>query len=311
MAGWKAGRDISKACGNRKTKTPTLDEMIEIIELLLFGTAIGGIFALIASGFSLIFGVSRILNFAHGVCFAVSAYSAIFLIKEFSLDVYLASLIGIAIAVLLGLVVYAITKPVRANAVMVIIVTLAFALLVEQVILTSFGNRGMSLTPFVEGVQVIYENLRMAKMRLIAIPVAIALLLALDLFINKSMAGKRIQAVSQDLEASMLIGINVEWIFIITIAISSALAGFAGILYSQIFNIYPAMILRVLIYAFAIVILGGLGSIRGSILASFIVGYVFVATMKTLGTHWSEFVMLIVIVGILIAKPTGLFGVRE
>uniref|UniRef100_A0A7J2TKD7 Branched-chain amino acid ABC transporter permease n=1 Tax=Archaeoglobus fulgidus TaxID=2234 RepID=A0A7J2TKD7_ARCFL len=285
--------------------------MIEFIEFILFGAAIGGIFALIASGFSLIFGVSRILNFAHGVCFAVSAYSAIFLIKELSLDVYSASLIGVAMAVLFGLLVYAMTKPIRNNAVMVIIVTLAFALLLEQILLLVFGNRGLTLTPFVEGVQVIHENLRIAKIRLIAIPMAIAILLALDLFINRSMLGKRIQAVSQDLEASMLIGINVEKVFIVTIAISSALAGFAGILYSQIFNVYPAMILRVLIYAFAIVILGGLGSFRGSILASFMIGYVYLATMKTLGAHWSEFVMLITIVGILAIRPTGLFGVRE
>ncbi|MEM4575221.1 MAG: branched-chain amino acid ABC transporter permease [Archaeoglobaceae archaeon] len=284
--------------------------MLDLIELLIFGTAIGGIFALLASGFSLIFGVLRILNFAHGACFAISAYLAILLVRELSTDVYLASIFGILFSALIGLLIYAITRPIRSNVVMVIIVTLAFALLIEQILLLSFGNRGITLKPFIEGVQVIYDNLRIARIRLMAIAIAIALLILLDLFITRSLLGKRIQAVSEDIEASMLLGINVEKIFIITIAISSALAGIAGILYAQIFSIYPAMILRVLIYAFAIVILGGLGSVRGSIVASFIIGYVFVTTMKMLGAQWSEFVMLLTIVAILVVKPTGIFGVK-
>ncbi|MEM4292373.1 MAG: branched-chain amino acid ABC transporter permease [Archaeoglobaceae archaeon] len=285
--------------------------MIELLEIAVFGTAIGGIFALLASGFSLIFGVSRILNFAHGVCFAVSAYVAIYLIKELSTDVFSASLLGVLFAVLIGFAVYALTRPIRHNVVMVIIVTLAFALLIEQFLLLSFGNRGLTMPPFVEGIQVVYENLRIAKIRLFAIAIAVAVLLALEVFISKTLMGKRINAVSQDSEASMLIGIDVEKVLIATFALSSALAGIAGILYAQIFNVYPATILRVLIYAFAVVILGGLGSFRGSVLASFIIGYIFVATMKTLGAQWSEFVMLITIIAILAVRPTGLFGVRE
>lgn len=285
--------------------------MIELLEIFVFGTAIGGIFALLASGFSLIFGVSRILNFAHGVCFALSAYFTIYLLREFSIDIFSASLFGILVAVLVGFIVYSLTRPIRHNVVMVIIVTLAFALLVEQFLLLSFGNRGLTMPPFVEGIQEIYENLRIAKIRLLAIAIAIATLVILEVFISKTILGKRINAVSQDIEASMLIGIDVEKILIATFAISSALAGIAGILYAQIFNIYPATILRVLIYSFAVVILGGLGSFRGSVLASFIIGYIFVATMKTLGAQWSEFVMLITIVVILTVRPTGLFGVRE
>lgn len=285
--------------------------MIEVIEVLVFGTAIGGIFALLASGFSLIFGVSRILNFAHGVCFVIPAYVAIYLVKEFSLDIFLASIVGVLIAILMGFGVYALTRPIRRSIVMVIIVTLAFALLVDQVLLLTFGNRGLTMPPFVDGVQVIYENLRIARIRLLAILIAIVTLFILEIFISKTLIGKRINAVSQDIEASMLMGINVEKILIVTFIISSTLAGIAGILYAQIFNIYPAMILRVLIYAFAVVILGGLGSFRGSIIASFIIGYIFVATMKTFGAQWSEFVMLLAIVAILAIKPTGLFGVRE
>lgn len=284
--------------------------MLSELEIVVFGTAMGGIFALLASGFSLIFGVSRILNFAHGVCFAISAYTAIFLVKELSLDIYVASLIGLFFSIVIGISVYALTKPIRNNIVMVIIVTLAIALLIEQILLLTFGNRGLTLKPFVEGIQVIHENLRIAKMRLLAIVIAVVILVLLEIFVNKTLLGKRIKAVSQDCEAAMLCGIDVERVYIVTMIISSALAGVAGILYAQIFNIYPELVLRVLIYAFAVVILGGLGSLRGSIVASFIVGYIFVTTTKTLSAQWSEFVMLLAIVLILIVKPTGLFGVR-
>ncbi|MCS7130392.1 MAG: branched-chain amino acid ABC transporter permease [Archaeoglobaceae archaeon] len=285
--------------------------MPSALEIIVFGTAMGGIFALLASGFSLIFGVSRILNFAHGACFAISAYLAILLVNEFSFNVYFATLFGVIASILLGFMVYCLTRPIRSNIVMVIIVTLAFALLVEQILLLNFGDRGLTLKPFVEGIQVIHEDLRIAKIRILAIFIAIGLILLLEIFVNGTILGKRINAVSQDSESAMLLGINVEWIYLATMTISSALAGFSGILYAQIFNIYPELVLRVLIYAFAVVILGGLGSLRGSILASFIIGYLFVITTMLLGAQWSEFVMLLAIVSILILRPTGLFGVKE
>jgi branched-chain amino acid transport system permease protein len=99
--------------------------------------------------------------------------------------------------------------------------------------------------------------------------------------------------------------------YVITMFLSAILAGIAGIFYAQIFAITPEVSLKALIYAFAIVILGGLGSLRGSIVASFIIGYTVVATITFLGARWSEFVMLLAIIVILIVKPTGLFGVEE
>ncbi|MCX8172961.1 MAG: branched-chain amino acid ABC transporter permease [Archaeoglobaceae archaeon] len=285
--------------------------MPSAVEVLVFGAAMGGIFALLASGFSLIFGVSRILNFAHGACFAVSAYLAILLVNELSLNVYLASFFGIFASILLGFLVYFLTRPIRSNIVMVIIVTLAFALLIEQILLLNFGDRGLTLKPFIEGLQIIHDDLRIAKIRILAIFIAMGIILFLEFFVNRTILGKRINAVAQDGEAAMLLGINVEWIYVVTIILSSALAGFSGILYAQIFNIYPELVLRVLIYAFAVVILGGLGSLRGSIVASFIIGYLFVITTLTLGAQWSEFVMLLAIVSILVVRPTGLFGVKD
>lgn len=284
--------------------------MIEtLLKIIIFGAVVGGIWGLVASGFSLIFGVSRILNFAHGAAFVCSAYVALIFINN-GFSVYVGILAGMLVSGLLGLLVYALTRPVRKNEVMVIILTLALALLIQQILLINFGDRGISMTPLIGGVVEI-NNLKVTNMRIASFILAVVSLSSLDLFVTKSSIGKKIVATSQDSEAAMLIGIDVEKIFMLVMVLSSILAGFAGILYAQIFAISPETSLKALIYAFAIVILGGLGSLRGSIISSFIVGYILVVTITFLGARWSEFVMLLAIVAILIIKPTGLFGVRE
>ncbi len=284
--------------------------MIDVaLKILIFGAVVGGIWGLVASGFSLIFGVSRILNFAHGAAFVCSAYVAI-LLANAGLNIYLAILGGIAVSAAIGLLVYALTKPVRSNEVMVIIVTLALALLIQQVILINFGDRGLSMLPLVDGL-VEVGGVKVTYIRIISFILAVFALAALEVFIHGTSVGKKIVATSQDSEAAMLLGIDTERILILVILVSSILAGLAGILYVQIFAVSPELSLRALIYAFAIVILGGLGSLRGSIVASFIVGYVVVATITFLGSRWSEFVMLLAIVAILVVRPTGLFGVEE
>lgn len=284
--------------------------MIDVaIKILIFGAVVGGVWGLVASGFSLIFGVSRILNFAHGAAFVCSAYAAIMLVNA-GINSYLAILGGIAVSAIIGLIVYALTKPVRSNEVMVIIVTLALALLIQQIILINFGDRGISMLPLVDGL-VEVGGVKVTYIRILSFVLAVFALLLLEVFIHSTSLGKKILATSQDSEAAMLLGIDTERILILVMVLSSLLAGLAGILYVQTFAVSPELSLRALIYAFAIVILGGLGSLRGSIVASFIVGYVIVATITFLGSRWSEFVMLLAIVAILVVRPTGLFGVEE
>ena len=284
--------------------------MIEtLIQIFLFGAVVGGIWGLVASGFSLIFGVSRILNFAHGSAFVSSTF-LVYALVNYGYNLYFAVLAGLILAAAIGTVVYALTKPVRDREVMVIILTLAFALLVQQVLLILFGDRGVSVQPFIEGVAEI-GGVKVTYMRILSLILAVICLAGLDIFITKTKLGKKVMATAQDSRAAMMVGIDIEKIFLLVMVLSSLLAGFAGILYAQILSVNPEVSLKALIYAFAIVILGGLGSLRGSIVASFIVGYILVTTITFLGARWSEFVMLLTIVAILVVKPTGLFGVRE
>ncbi len=283
--------------------------MNELLEILIFGAVIGGIWALVASGFSLIFGVARILNFAHGTAFVASAYFAVYMMNIGAS--YSASLVAGAIfSGLVGVIVYLVIRRIRGYEVMVIIVTLAIALLAEQILLLNFGDRGISILPMVRGLQNI-GGLRITNIRIFSFFLALATIFLLEIFINKTMLGKKIMATSQDSEAAMLMGIDVERMYLATMFISSLLAGVAGLLFAQIYAVTPETSLRALIYAFAIVILGGLGSVRGSIVSAFIVGYIIVSTTAFFGARWSEFAMLLAIIFILIVKPTGLFGTEE
>ena len=281
--------------------------MIELaLKILIFGAVVSGIWALVASGFSLIFGVARILNFAHGTLFVLSAYFGIVLIK-YGINNYIAFLF----AGVIGVIIFRLTiSPIKTHEVMVVIVTLAIALLVEQFLLLIFGEHGISFPSLISGIQNI-GGVRITNIRILSFFVAMATLILLEVFITRTKTGKMIDATSQDMEAAMLMGIDVDRIYLITMFISSILAGLGGLLYSQIFATTPIVSVKALIYAFAIVILGGLGSLRGSIIASFIVGYVIVVTITFLGARWSEFVMLLTIISILVVKPTGLFGVEE
>ncbi len=285
--------------------------MIELaLKILIFGAVVSGIWALVASGFSLIFGVARILNFAHGTLFVLSAYFGIVLIK-YGINNYIAFVLGILFAGVIGVIIFRLTiSPIKTHEVMVVIVTLAIALLVEQFLLLIFGEHGISFPSLISGIQNI-DGVRITNIRILSFFVAMATLILLEVFITRTKTGKMINATSQDMEAAMLMGIDVDRIYLITMFISSILAGLGGLLYSQIFATTPIVSVKALIYAFAIVILGGLGSLRGSIIASFIVGYVIVVTITFLGARWSEFVMLLTIISILVVKPTGLFGVEE
>jgi branched-chain amino acid transport system permease protein len=193
---------------------------------------------------------------------------------------------------------------------MVIIVTLAFALIIEQLILLTFGEHGISFSSVIEGV-VIVGTVIIPSIRLFVLAVAIIALIMLWTFIGKTRLGKEITAASQDSEAAMLMGLDVDRLLIITVFVSAILASLGGVLYAQVYAANPFMVLKSLIFAFAIVILGGLGSVKGSIIASFIVGYILTAVIVLYGARWSEFVALFMIIAILVLRPAGLFGVKE
>jgi len=286
--------------------------MLELLmRILVYGATLSGIYSLIAAGFTLIFGVSRIMNFSHGAFFVLGAYLGIAIINGVGLNPYLSTAISILMVGLLAAIVYkGIMSPVRTQEVMVIIVTLAFALILEQLILLIFGEHGISYPSMVKGV-ISIGGVPIPSMRLFVLAIALTALILLWILIGKTRLGREITAASQDVEAATLLGLDVDKLFLTTVFISSILAALGGALYAQVYAANPFLVLKSLIFAFAIVILGGLGSVKGSVISSFIVGYILTAVIVLYGARWSELTALLIIIAILILKPTGLFGVKE
>ncbi|MEM2224962.1 MAG: branched-chain amino acid ABC transporter permease [Candidatus Caldarchaeum sp.] len=282
-----------------------------LVVLLVYGATLSGVWALISSGFTLIFGVCRLLNLAHGGLFIAGAYIGLSLIKGLGLDPLTSTVLSMIAVGFIGSGVYTgLLMKVKEHEVTVVIITLALALIIEQVILLMFGEHGIIFPPILAGV-VYLGDVPLPAMRIFGMAIALAALFLLGLFVTRTRIGREITAASQDVEAATFIGLDVNRLFIVTMFISSLLAGLGGVLYSQIYAANPFLVLKALIFAFAIVILGGLGSVKGSIVASFIVGYIMTVVIMFLGARWSELFALLIIIAALIIRPSGLFGVRE
>jgi branched-chain amino acid transport system permease protein len=282
-----------------------------LITILIYGGTLGGVLALLSSGFTMIFGVVRILNMAHGAFFAMGAYIAYTIVASLGTAPVFATALAAVLVGAIGAAVYrALLAHIKGLEATVIIVTLALALILEQLLLIRFGEHGLNLSPIVAGVVEIF-TIPISAIRVLALAVSMVTLALLAVFISRTRTGKEIVAASQNLEGAVIIGLHIEKLFLLSVFVSSVLAGLGGALYAQVYGVNPFLVLRVLVLAFAIVIFGGLGSLKGSVVASFIMGYIIILVTMLLGARWSEMVALMTIIAALVIRPNGLFGVRD
>jgi len=282
-----------------------------LITILIYGGTLGGVLALLSSGFTMIFGVVRILNMAHGAFFATGAYIAYTIVASLGTAPVFATALAAILVGAIGAAMYrALLAHIKRLEATVIIVTLALALILEQLLLIRFGEHGLNLSPIVAGVVEIF-TIPISAIRVLALAFSVVTLALLAVFITRTRTGKEIVAASQNLEGAVIIGLHIEKLFLLSVFISSVLAGLGGALYAQVYGVNPFLVLRVLVLAFAIVIFGGLGSLKGSVVASFIMGYIIILVTMLLGARWSEMVALMTIIAVLVIRPNGLFGVRD
>lgn len=287
-----------------------------MMDLLVFGLTRGAVYALVAVGFVLIFSVGGILNLAHGTFFMLGAYFTYIyyadLIGISNLPTLILS-IGLAIitVAILALAIYRIFYQRHVESVSyVMVISLAIALFISEVMALLYGVTGTSVPPIIAGSQTILGT-RVLNQELLILPISALVLLTLFFFLQKSKFGKAITAVAQNREGSQLIGINSKFILGLTILISAALAALAGALVSSLYTVVPSMWVFWLIKAFAIAIVGGLGSIYGAVIAAFLLSFVEVITFQLTSEQYADLVALAVILLVLIVKPSGLMGTRR
>ena len=281
------------------------------MEILIYGAVTSAIYAMLAVGFTLIFGVARVLNLAHGSFYALGAYGTYVLTTVVGLPLWLAALLAIAGVALFGVVVEKVLiRPLRGSQLGVLMITLAVSLVVEQTLFLVFGSEYRNVPAFVE-TKVSLGGVDVAGQRLLTLAVAGVAIGALYLFIQKTRLGSAILAISQDAEAAKYMGIPSDRIFSLVMAISASLAALAGILAGPFLSVQPSMHLLPIVKAFAIVVVGGLGSIPGSILAAFMLGYAETLVGYQFSTSWTEIVSVLATLLMLIFRPAGIFGKRS
>jgi branched-chain amino acid transport system permease protein len=284
------------------------------MDVIVFGAIQGAVYALIAIGFCLVYGVGGILNLAHGAFYLIAAYSALWLIPYIGMPLNL--VVAVAIATLVGALSFVLLiKPLQHSHIGVVIVTFGLAFFMEELVkIIELGRRGV-VTPVYLSEQipgaVDFFGVRFPAQLLVAFFGSILLVSLVTIFISKAKIGKSIRAVSQDREAAMLMGINADRILLLTVTLSGFLAGSAAVLYQSGNTMFPVMGWSTLLSAFAVVILGGMGSVPGSVLGAFVIAYARNFCTYFIDPAFAELVPLFVILIVLVLRPQGLLGKKE
>ena len=283
------------------------------VTILLWGAAIGCIYVLLATGLNLIFGVMKLVNFAHGELLMLGAYVSYTVATAVGLDVYLSIFVSMAIIALVGLGVerLAFRRVLGADKLNEIFVSLGLILIFDNAAVLIWGEDSKWLTSPFKGMGLQLGDVFLRYDLLIAFGVVAAILVGLLILINKTKIGMAMRATSQKNQAAMLMGINIEHIYIFTFVLGAALAGAAGTLFGIIFPFNPYIGALPTIKTFAIIILGGLGSIKGAIVGGLLFGIAENVASATLGGIWGDAVAFALLIIVLILRPEGLFGEKS
>lgn len=300
-----------------------MDQFWVIAErIAIYSILISALYALVALGFTMIFGVGRVLNLAHGALLMVGSYTAWFAAQQLQLDLVSSSVLAVGVCALLAVVLYqGLVRHVQQSPIVTLIATLACALLLEELMKIFFSTNTQLLAPFVSG-SIEIDRTTVISNRIVAFIASWVAIILFWVFVHRTRWGKVILATAQDQEGAALVGINVRGVYTLTWALSGALAGLAGVFFASWVKIDPFMWRDPLVISFAIVVVGGLGSLKGSIVAAYLIGVLEVVMtyspsvrvcaefhcFEFLGSSWVGVPSLLMLIAVLFIKPTGLFG---
>jgi branched-chain amino acid transport system permease protein len=281
-----------------------------LLNILVYGAVTSAVYAMLAVGFTLIFGVARVLNLAHGAFYGLGAYAAYVLTARLGWPILPAAIVAVLFVAAFGVAVERVLiRPLRGSALAVLMITIAVGLLFEQAMYLLFGSEARNVPAFSNATWS-YAGLDVSGQRLLTLGAGAAIIALLWLFINGTRLGAAILALSQDREGALYVGIPADRIYAVVMAISAAIAAAAGVLTAPFLTVQPTMDLLPMIKAFSIVIVGGLGSIPGSILAALLLGYSETIVAYAFSPAWTEIVSLVAVLLTLILRPAGLLGKR-
>ena len=277
---------------------------------LVWGVAIGCVYILLATGLNIIFGVMKLVNFAHGQLLMIGAFLTWTISFMAGINAYVSILISMFVVALMGVGVERLTfrRVLGTDKLNEIFISLGLIYIFENIAILVWGvNSKQVVSPFY-GLSLSFQGVSITYDRVIAVFVVIAALAAFGILMKKTKIGLAMRATSQKNTTAMLMGINVERVYMLTFAIGAALAAVAGGLYGIIFSFDYQVGAMPTIIAFAIIIMGGLGSIKGAIVGGLLYGIAEQLATLFLGGIWGSAVAFAMLIIVLIIRPSGIFG---
>jgi branched-chain amino acid transport system permease protein len=293
---------------------------------LIAGLTIGSLYALLALGYTMVYGILKLLNFAHGDVYMIGAYIGFFTLSglggsqapEVSIVVLIALMFGAAMAgcAVLGVVIerFAYRPLRRAPRIAPLISALGVSFFLQQTAVLLWGPIPREYNPYALRGGVLFDtvalgNVRIQYVQLVVIGTAIALMIALTLLVGRTTVGKAMRATSFDLEAASMMGINVDRVIAFTFLVGSALAGAAGVMTGLAFgNIQPYMGFGAGLKAFTAAVVGGIGNIQGAMLGGMVIGVAEQLTTGYLSSAFQDLIVLSILIVFMLVRPTGILG---
>jgi branched-chain amino acid transport system permease protein len=287
-------------------------------QILIDGFAISALYALGATGFTLIFGVSGVLNLSHGAIMVAAAVAAWAAAGVLHLDAYTAALVGVLVGALLAFATYFITvRPIQRSRkiaeaekeIFILTATLLWGIIIQEVVAYLFTNNAKTVLPIVQGVTTVLGVRTPANEFFTAVVCWLAIGL-LWLLVNRTRRGKAVLAASMNPRGVTLLGMELSSIYLTVWAVYGLLAGIAGVLLGMFLGVSSYSVGPLTASAFSIVVLGGLGSVSGSLIAAYVVGYLETLTAYLVSPAYRTIPALLLLVVVMYLRPQGLFGRR-
>ncbi|MGD2126428.1 MAG: branched-chain amino acid ABC transporter permease [Desulfobacteraceae bacterium] len=281
-------------------------------QLIINGLLLGGVYAVMASGLSLIFGVVRVLQISHSVLIILGCYFSYSVSTSLSLDPILSLLITIPAMFFIGIAVYRFIVAPLENAPPVAVLLAFFGLILalENTIGLIWTTNYNAIHSAYQGKSFLFLGFTFSLPRAIAFSVACLVIFTLLVFLRSTETGRAIRAVSQDRDTAQVLGVDVDKIFVIVFGVSASLAAVGGSLMGIIYSFYPALHWRWLGVVFSVVVLGGLGQVGGAIIAALIIGLAESLASYFIGAAWGPFIAFAILIITLVQRPQGLLGIK-
>lgn len=288
--------------------------LINFIEQLINGLRTGSIYALIAIGYTMVYGIAKMINFAHGDIIMVGAYALYFSISVLGLPVPVALVITVIVCAVLGVVIEKVAyKPLRSAPPLAVLITaIGMSFFLQSSSLLIFGSTPIPFQSVIPNVNISVGPVVISSITVVTLIVTAIAMILLTLFVNKTKMGSAMRAVSEDKGAAELMGINVNSTISLTFAIGSALAAVAGVLYiCQYQSMKPTLGALPGIKAFVAAVLGGIGSIPGAMLGGILLGLIESVSKAYISTELADAIVFGVLIVVLLFRPSGLLGKKK